>query len=78
MFGTLKPYAGHHWRVFVVKVEEGVDDEGYRDDELHFHALYSSVPDNARVYKGKRLELSGTSDSTWPEWMLKKPEEPAE
>lgn len=78
MFGTLKPYAGHHWRVFVVKVEEGVDDEGYGDDELHFHALYSSVPDNARVYKGKRLELSGTSDSTWPEWMLKKPEEPAE
>lgn len=76
MFDTLKPHSGCYWRVLVVKVEEGVDDEGYQDDELHFHALYSTVPENARLYKGNRLDLKGTSDSTWPEWMLKKPEEP--
>lgn len=72
MFSTLRPYGGSNWRVFAVNVEEGEDAEGYAETVLHFHAFHNKVPDHGRLYKGTRLDASGTSDSAWPEWMLEK------
>jgi hypothetical protein len=65
MFAKLRPHEGKNWRVMVMEVV---------DDELRFHGLYSQRM-NPHQDLAKVVNVDGTSDSDWPEWMLGKPDD---